>query len=139
AKVIREGAYPRPLSEEARLAFFDAFLREYAGVLGTDAQPRAIEGRGIVLETPEAAYLFGSPDTDALRVLAISGDAGGGPTEGWTVFDSETRRIRGTADHLADRFANELRRYGIRFYSRGESGRYVDWEQQVPLFVAAED
>ncbi|MDQ2934091.1 MAG: hypothetical protein M3R49_03750 [Chloroflexota bacterium] len=139
AKVIREGAYPRPLSDEARLAFFEGFLREYAGVLGTGAQPRAIEGRGIVLETPEASYLFGSPDTDAARVLAIRGDARDGPIEGWTVFDTETRRIRGTADQLADRFANELRRYGIRFYSRGESGRYVDWERQVPRFVAAED
>ena len=48
----------------------------------------------------------------------------------------DLRRLRcveaGTADPLADRFANELRRYGIRFYSRGESGRYVDWEADPP-------
>jgi len=128
--VIREGAYPRPLSEEGRFAFFEGFLADYAGVLGTDAQPRAVEG-GLALETPQAAYLVGSPTIDAGRVLAV-GEARRSVADGWTVFDTEARRIAGTADPLADRFANELRRYGIRFYSRGESGRYVDWEADPP-------
>jgi hypothetical protein len=118
------------MSEEGRVAFFEAFLADYAGVFGTDAQPHAVEG-GVALETPEAAYLVGSPTTDAGRVIAL-GQTRGSQAEGWTVFDTEARRIVGTADPLADRFANELRRYRIRFYSRGEAGRYVDWEADRP-------
>jgi acetyltransferase-like isoleucine patch superfamily enzyme len=134
AKVIREAAYPRALSAEERLALFEAFLDDYARILGVEVHPRFVNGLGLALETPEAAYLYGEPDTDASRVLAI-GDTRTDDREGWTVFDTETRRIRGISDQLADRFANELRRYGIRFYSRGEMGRYVDWEPEVPRFL----
>lgn len=133
AKVIREAAYPRPMSEEARTAFFEAFLRDYAAVLGTDAQPSVVDD-GLVLETKDAAYLVGSPRCDAGRVLAVA-EAGDDQPDGWTTFDTETRRIRGAADPLADRFANELRRYGIRFYSRGDAGRYIDWEANPPRFA----
>ena len=41
AKVIRENAYPAPMSAEEALGFYEAFLASYASVLGVDAAPRA--------------------------------------------------------------------------------------------------
>jgi hypothetical protein len=46
---------------------------------------------------------------------------------GWTVLDTGKKRIRGVADTLSARLTNELRRYGIRFYSRARGKEYANW------------
>jgi hypothetical protein len=51
---------------------------------------------------------------------------------GMTRLDTRRRRIDGLADPLSDRLINELRRFGIRFYSRPADGRYVEWEKDPP-------
>lgn len=141
AKVIREDAYPRPLAGDGLLDFYQAFLDGYARVLGVDSTADRTAG-GVTLETPGAAYVAtlagerpAAPVDDARRVLVI------GPrlahlAGAATSFDTESRRVRGKADAVSERLANELRRYGIRFYSRASSGEYVDWEASPPAFVA---
>jgi hypothetical protein len=43
----------------------------------------------------------------------------------------------GAADAASERFLNELRRYGIRFYSRRRGDRYVDWDVEPLSFGGA--
>jgi hypothetical protein len=76
----------------------------------------------------------GATDLPGQRVLHV-GEADGLPDgAGWTIFNTATRHVSGVADGLSGRLANELRRYGIRFYSRGTDGRYRDWEPNPPQF-----
>jgi acetyltransferase-like isoleucine patch superfamily enzyme len=135
ARVIRENAYPRPMSDAERLDFFERFLTSYADLLGTDARPTRRHD-AIELAAPDATYAAGAlPAMDGPgRLLVVISGASPEPNERMTVFDTDSRRIRGAADALSDRFANELRRYGIRFYSRPTEGRYDDWEANVPRF-----
>lgn len=140
AKVIREGAYPRPLTAEQRLTFFESFLRAYAQVLGVGDEPVRSE-RAVYLSAAGVTYLAGPPGevpgpaSGTARVVAI----GDGWTEvsipsHWTAFDTVRRRVSGTADANSERFANELRRQGIRFYSRPAGERYRDWDVPVPEY-----
>lgn len=141
ARVIRENAYPRPMSDEGRAAFFESFLSAYAGILGVDGMPVSRQ-RVLSLDTPDAVYLVAGPSADGAietdsggrRVLAIRDGVAEPPADGWTIFDPTRRRVVGVADELSARLANELRRYGIRFYSRGSGGTYHDWEPSPPQF-----
>lgn len=146
AAVIREGHYPRPLSASRLLDFWTRFWNQYATVLGSDATAVAEPGSGLVILTTDAATyasVVGDPDgergdaplPDEGRLFVV-GDAATGRGNGGaaTMFDTTTRRVAGVADGASDRLANELRRHGIRFYSRGRDGRYVDWDVVVPRF-----
>jgi hypothetical protein len=142
AKVIREAAYPRPLDADARAAFWEGFLRSYARLLGRGRVE--LSGRTAVLDDGLTRYVTLSGAGDALpafpadaRVLAVGELAITPPPANWTIFDTGARRVRGMADETSARLANELRRYGIRFYSRPEDGTYADWSPSVPSFDGA--
>jgi acetyltransferase-like isoleucine patch superfamily enzyme len=135
AKVIKENAYPRPLTPEGRSRFFHDFFVSYAAILGTDAAPEVTDER-VELRVGQTRYVALAGDA-ALpegpgRTLVI-GDAPAVGDERATVLDTASRRARGPADSESDRLTNELRRYGIRFYSRPGGDRYVDWGQPVPF------
>ena len=154
AKVIKENAYPRPFSAEQRDRFFREFLTRYAVLLGSDA---AVTGGGdegaggaALLDTaavvfagvaadeagPVASALAGNDGLDDRRVIVIgNGTSSAALPVGWTALDPLSRRIRGAADPASERFVNELRRYGIRFYSRPSGDTYVDWEAEPPSFA----
>lgn len=133
AKVLREDAYPRPLDPEARLAFFERFLADYARILGSTAAP-ARNGDGVWLEVDGVTYGAGDAAERSGRVVAITEGASTSPADGVTCFDARSRHVEGTADAAAERFANELRRYGIRFYSRPAGATYRAWEATPPQF-----
>lgn len=143
AKVIREQAYPRLLGSEARRAFFELFLGRWSVLLGGDgADPRATDD-GIVLDVGSTRYAALVSDdaaaatrvgSDASRVILVGSWPAAVPVpDAWTVLDPATRRIAGRGDPESDRLVNELRRYGIRFYSRRRDARYVDWEPDPPV------
>lgn len=150
AKVIREGAYPRPLDAGRRAAFFAGFLRDYAAILGSAAEVEAGEpDRPVVLDTGETVFVGIAADDGAAvaetlasgrgwaarRVIAVGhGLAAAGLPATWTRFDPQSRRIAGAADAASERFLNELRRHGIRFYSRRRAGTYADWDVEPPMF-----
>jgi acetyltransferase-like isoleucine patch superfamily enzyme len=153
AKVIKEDAYPRVLSADEQLEFYSRFFEHYARLLRTDGAPAVdAAGRRVTLSHGTVRYVAGPEGTDLAssvadggRVLAIGAglgtELGGELPAGATLFDTQARRIRGAADAASQRLANELRRHGIRFYSREtrtEPGRYVDWEAQVPQFLASD-
>ncbi len=142
AKVIKEGAYPRPLSPEGRRAFFTEFLDGYARILGTDDRTEAADGR-VQLRAEGTRYVavFGDGVGEAGDAQAggertvLIGDAPAADGDGVTVLDTGARRARGVADAASDRLTNELRRHGIRFYSRPRDGRYVDWGEPAPFLL----
>lgn len=147
ARVLKENAYPKPMTPEARIAFFTEFLGNYGTNLGSSAQAvddghgsvRLDTGELLIVAAATADALTGLPDDR--RTLVIADDAttvANAPMA--TAFDTERRRIAGLADSASDRLANELRRYGIRFYSRPArdgGGAYVDWEATPPAFASA--
>lgn len=150
AKVIKEEAYPRPFGPEQRARFFASFLGEYAVLLGTNAAVDVDEAAGsAVLDTSDVFFagltaddgrraaeaLAGPGGLDDRRVIAIgSGIGAAGLPAGWTAFDHGSRRIAGAADTASEQFLNELRRYGIRFYSRRRGACYADWDVDPPPF-----
>ena len=135
AKVIRADAYPRPLDPEQTLEFFTEFLGAYADLSGSSATPER-RGHGVTLRTADATYLAGdAPDDHEGRAIIIGDGVAAVPMRaGATAFDTRSRRIAGTSDAASDRFANELRRHGIRFYSRANGGEYEDWSVEPPAF-----
>jgi acetyltransferase-like isoleucine patch superfamily enzyme len=147
AAVIREAHYPRPLTGQKLIDFWIRFLDQYATVLRSSATAVVAGERGpITLTTPEATFIAlivepeGGPQavagSDRRTLVAGPGASRGALSLGWTRFDTLTRYVDGVADPASERLANELRRHGIRFYSRRHDSRYVDWEGSVPRFDA---
>ena len=131
ARIIREHAHPAPLSADAALDFYEAFLASYASVLGVDAAPSR-EADRVVLKAPDATYVAGAPSDGGDRTLLVGPGVSQGIGAATTALDTESRRIAGVADRLSDRLVNELRRFGIRFYSRPRGERYADWSVEPP-------
>ena len=46
---------------------------------------------------------------------------------GATLFDAENKAIAGPVTAQTERMRDQLRRYGVRFYSRPEKGQYETW------------
>ena len=147
AAVIRESYYPRPLSASRLASFWLEFLTLYATLLRSPTSAEAADdGSRVSLATGDATYV-GVIDADAWQgagrrsldggsraIIVGPGVSADLPDDRWTLFDTTTRRVAGTADAVSDRFTNELRRHGIRFYSRGRAGRYVDLDVDAPRF-----
>ncbi|HEY7022785.1 MAG TPA: hypothetical protein VH349_16830 [Ktedonobacterales bacterium] len=136
AKVLRADCFPKPLTATERLDFLEDFLRQYARLLDIDAtSARPDDGKMVFLDTPAALYVAAAEEHPALTDLPahqrtmVVGEQVIETTlaPGWTVLDTSNKRIRGVADTLSARLTNELRRYGIRFYSRARGNEYVDW------------
>ena len=153
AKVIKENAYPRPFGPDRRAPFFEEFLGRYAELLGTDAgvdpggreaatilDDRTVVFAGIAADDGARVVerMAGPGGLDRRRVIVVGeGIEATAAPEHWTLLDPGSRRIRGAADAASERFVNELRRYGIRFYSRPRGDRYIDWEADPPSFGGA--
>jgi acetyltransferase-like isoleucine patch superfamily enzyme len=153
AKVIKENAYPRPFGPDRRASFFEEFLGRYAELLGTEArvdpggsEAATILDDGTVVFAGIAAddgagvvdRMAGPGGLDRRRVIVVGeGISAATVPDSWTLLDPGSRRIRGAADAASERFVNELRRYGIRFYSRPRGDRFVDWEADPPSFAGA--
>lgn len=138
ARIIRENAYPRPLTPDQRLKFFASFLAAFADLLGSGATPE-LRGEAVVLRAPEATIVGGTTvAAEELggdgRLVVVGDEVSDADGSLCTVFDTRSRTIRGVADAISARLANELRRYGIRFYSRAVNGAYQDWTTEVPRF-----
>jgi len=141
AKVIRADAYPRTLDSERTLEFFAEFFSAYADLVGSPATPERT-GDAVALRTADGTYLAGegagaahAAAGAAGRVIIIGdGVAAAARSPGVTAFDTRSRRIAGASDAASARLANELRRHGIRFYSRAIGGTYEDWPVEPPAF-----
>jgi acetyltransferase-like isoleucine patch superfamily enzyme len=136
AKVLRENCFPAPLVGDGLVSFFEEFLGHFAHLIGAHAAAtRSEDGQVVSLACDSELYAADTRSGDfasaslpiRTRTLVLGRDAGVRLPPDWTYFNFETKRIAGVADNHSERLANELRRHGIRFYSRGKSGVYVDW------------
>jgi acetyltransferase-like isoleucine patch superfamily enzyme len=146
AKVIRENAYPQPFDGARLSGFFGEFLERYRVLLGSSRAAETSAGGEVIVHEDgaviHAALQSADPAVAArftagarTRVIIVGPGVGALDTPAsWTRLDTASRRITGRADPASDRFVNELRRYGIRFYSRPQGDRYADWEVTVPVF-----
>lgn len=141
AEVLRASAYPRPLEGARLLDFYAAFLSEYADLLGATAHEQRDDSAGIITMEADGVRYVAATHWEAAEQVAAEGDRylflGGGISQmdlrrDWTIFDTTSRYIRGTADAASARLTNELRRHGIRFYSRPDGDSYLNWEPAVP-------
>lgn len=88
-----------------------------AGIIRTDAYPRPL--MGAEREQFWTAFL-----RDYAEEVWVGPDA---VRCGETTFRLSDKRITGPATPESERLRNQLRRYGIRFYSRPVHGSYQDW------------
>jgi acetyltransferase-like isoleucine patch superfamily enzyme len=143
ATVIRESRYPKPLSTPERHAFFESFLERYSKLLGTSSPVVQRSGGTLTCRSEDVIYValpaddsapaFDGLDPSGFRTIVIGENLGAGEVpEGWTLLDLASRKVRGQADASSERFLNELRRHGIRFYSRLDRDVYQDWERNPP-------
>ena len=91
--MIKEGAYPAPLSDVDQEFFWEDFWAGY----------------------PDST--LAARDTSHLYLDEA-------------VFDFVRHVIRGEVTDATETLRNQLRRYGIRFYSRPEDGRYRSWRER---------
>uniref|UniRef100_A0A7C4CAX8 Acetyltransferase n=1 Tax=candidate division WOR-3 bacterium TaxID=2052148 RepID=A0A7C4CAX8_UNCW3 len=103
-RVIKENAYPRPLSVEERRRFLDEFLRT-AGEILADCK----------LVPADCAVV----------------DDGSQLCVGDTTFDLITRSVSGPSDARTEKVRDLLRRHGIRFFAEVAGNVYRDWRHDV--------
>lgn len=119
AKVLREGAYPAPLTGDERTRFWVDFLAFFAE---GESHIRIDKDGGVTCERSRS-------DDDYIMVgpvrLILSRE------RSWTGFRLDTRTIEGDVTEGSERLRDQLRRHGIRFWSRPapDRAKYVDWER----------
>jgi acetyltransferase-like isoleucine patch superfamily enzyme len=139
AKVLKEGAYPRPLDRAARLEFFADFLQVFGEICaknGAVALERSAHGVTVDVGDALIGYFPELPQKDLSafgdkrsHVIALTDQPGSLREQaGTTIIDCSRRQIQGPASALSERLLNQLRRYGIRFNYDADGGRYVAWE-----------
>lgn len=142
AKVLRENAYPRPLSGKDRLAFFSEFIQMFAEICSDqETVTRMIEvdplsiGVGdtlIVYQADLTSHTLANWTKECFSHLVVLTDhIAVEPDEippNVTVLDFIEKRLIGEATPIAERLVNQLRRYGIRFNYGAEDGYYVAWK-----------
>lgn len=140
AKVIRERAYPKKLSEAERSAFVAQFVREFGEICADREQvafgektsaPSVCVGGVSIEYADNTAQCRESWDgaSGGRRILLtygpVSGSSAGGNAE--LLIDLDGKRLSGPASPLSQRLLNQLRRYGVRFAYDVIDGKYQPW------------
>lgn len=140
AKIIKEGVYPRPLTDEQRRVFLLEFLQTF-GEICADQHPVEYSldrqdpllriGGTMLIYAPDARTAAASmPEGAEAAILLTYGDKFDRvePLAPWTLVDLGSKRLAGAATPLTERLLNQLRRYGIRFNFEAVSGEYRPWQ-----------
>lgn len=123
-RVIRENAFPRPLSAGERRQFFAGFLGAAAEILAdVMGTPAAFDEGESAIRLPDCSVEYDDTSAPALVYRARE-------LEQSTVFALDRRRISGPADRVTEKLRDLLRRYGIRFHSEPVAGAYQDWPDE---------
>jgi acetyltransferase-like isoleucine patch superfamily enzyme len=102
AKILRERCYPKKYTSEEKKSIVDRFVTHFKdNIVGNQVELRYDE------------------KIDSLYLLHDQSSA--------TEFRISEKRIYGDATSLTEILRNELRRYGIRFKSYPEEGKYAQW------------
>jgi len=102
AKVIRENCYPRKYTPEEKGSMLGEFFSHF---------------QNDIAKSPVKLEYRKDSDTILLRLVR----------ERSTVFNLQEKHVHGDATPVSEALRNELRRYGVRFKSYPENGKYVQW------------
>lgn len=141
AKIVKENTFPREMCPQERSDFFCSFLQTFAEICSDKHTMEFSEDSGtIIVRIENITILFGEHlcernfncgqgrtvfVTHITDLPQVTLDSLG---ETVTIFSLKDKYIYGFADDFSERLANQLRRYGIRFYSRSDGERYVKWK-----------
>lgn len=140
AKIIKKGAFPRKISSQERANFFCGFLRTFGEICSDThgveystspdiAQVQVGNTNVLFKEHLDEEDLEGFQNRNIL--IAFENDLLTDNTDEFdknlTIFDLKKKYIYGLADDFSAHMVNQLRRYGIRFYSRRDGQKYVKW------------
>lgn len=143
ARVIKEHAFPREVSECEKDTIMRGLLGTFAEILtdSFDVKVGDVDGRVILSLSDgktEIAYQYHMGGdclrpaaNDCCRVLALAfrldcDPAAVASSEAVTLFDLRRHLIVGRCDVLSERLRNQLRRYGIRFDYQTKDGQYIE-------------
>ncbi len=102
ARILKKHCFPKKFSPEERELLISEFVSHFRNAIATDEMN--LEYRR---------------ETDSLHLFHDCGNS--------TVFFISEKRIDGIATAITELLKNELRRYGLRFKSFIENGKYVQW------------
>jgi acetyltransferase-like isoleucine patch superfamily enzyme len=101
-RVIQERVYPRTLDAEEKRRLFERIFSEAVAI---ELEDSSLSSERFVFDViNEDVYSVGS-----------------------TVFDIAEKKIEGEATAFTETLKNQLRRYGIRFRYKSDSGTYKSW------------
>jgi acetyltransferase-like isoleucine patch superfamily enzyme len=138
AKVIKENAYPKPLSSEQRYSFFVDFLKTFGEICSdrakttwhqSDTECRFTANESLVGYVPnlQPSSVNWAGYEEAIVICDNIAGEWSLPANA-TVVDCGGRRLLGRSSRLSERLLNQLRRYGIRFNYESRNGTYQAWE-----------
>jgi acetyltransferase-like isoleucine patch superfamily enzyme len=116
-KVLKESAFPRPLTAEERRELAGSFLAAAAPILA-DFTGGAAHSETDGFSVADSIVRYEAP----ARIVVERG-------RGRTVFDIEQKKIAGRCDRLTERLRDLLRRHGVRFRSEPTGAGYADWSE----------
>lgn len=141
AKIIKKNVFPRKISPQERVDFFHSFLQTFAEIYSDKHQVKySGSSETIKVRIDKATVLFTehlderdfSCGQDRTIFIVYINDLLIDNLDNFdrnvTIFDLKNKYIYGFADDFSERLVNQLRRYGIRFYSRSDERRYVRWK-----------
>jgi hypothetical protein len=140
AKIIKENSFPQEISPYERTDFFRSFLQTFAEICSDKHTVECGENFDIVMiRVDKVTILFEehlsernlNSCQDRTIFMAYMMDLPEATLDSLdkniTIFDLKNKYIYGFSDNFSERLANQLRRYGIRFYSRSNGKRYIKW------------
>lgn len=140
AGIIKENSFPREISPQERTDFFHNFLQTFAEVCSDKHKVEYITTSDVIkVRIDKITVLFKEQlekedlkyDQNRTILIVYANDLLANNVDNLdknvTFFDLKKKYIYGFADDLSNRLVNQLRRYGIRFYSRREEQTYVKW------------
>ena len=139
AKIIKQNAFGREIPPEERADFFHNFMKTLAEIFSDEHEVEYSAGSEIIeVRVDKVTVLFkerlNEEDLEEghnrMILLVYVNDILKDDMDNLgkvTIFDLKKKYIYGFADDCSNRLVNQLRRCGIRFYSRREGERYVKW------------
>jgi len=140
ANIIKQNAFPREFTPEQRADFFRGFLQTFAGICSDKFDQHCITGSNVIsFQGDNTTILFKeqlqnqdlNDDQNRRLLIVYTNDVLADNVGNWdknvTIFDLKKKYIYGFADDPSELLVNQLRRYGMRFYSRCQGKAYVKW------------
>lgn len=141
AKLIKKNIFPKKISFKQKYDFFQDFLKIFSQIcLNKSKVKKYNKSKILSLKIDKIDILFKEYlerkdiNNNQKRSIFIVDTDNSFPDyfinnkANVTIFHLSSKLIYGLSDSLSEQLMSQLRRYGIRFYSRSIGGKYCDWK-----------